>query len=449
MRAEIIDCSLRSVIRITLPAMLTSASVNLMYVIDRFMLAGYSIDAMNASVSAGNFVAIFTLAFIGMASSAETFVGQYNGARQYSKIATPVWQMIYLSLASAAVTLPLAYFSEQINFLPPYYLKDGIEYQQTLMYWAFLPPIKAALAAFFIGQGKTRIVTAAVILGVVSNVGLDYILIYGIRDIIPRLGCRGAAIATVASEFIQIVMLASLFVSAKNCKVHKVLKNRQFDKKLFDGCCRIGWPLALGNFMAMLAWYILQVIMSYVSKQAVTVYNIGINLYIFFIFLGEGVNKGAVAICSNMIGRDDLVSIEKTRKIFVKISVFFGLTIAVPLVLFPEWLLSVLGCLPDDISGLYSEIKLVTALVAIEVVFETLLLSTWGILTAGGDTRYATMVYQGCVWVLVVLPSVVLYYFDALNSVPMVYLFMMAWVLITWLVLHHRYRSMKWYNKLV
>jgi Na+-driven multidrug efflux pump len=82
-------------------------------------------------------------------------------------------------------------------------------------------------------------------------------------------------------------------------------------------------------------------------------------------------------------------------------------------------------------------------------VFETLLLSTWGILTAGGDAKYATMVYQACTWILVVLPSTVLYYFDALNSVPMVYLFMMAWVLITWLVLHHRYRSMKWYNKLV
>jgi MATE family multidrug resistance protein len=413
------------------------------------MLAGYSIDAMNASVSAGNFVSIFTLAFVGMASSAETFVGQHNGAQQYSKIAAPVWQMIYLSLASVAVTFPLAYFSQQINFLPPYYLKDGVEYQQTLMYWAFLPPIKAALAAFFIGQGKTRIITVAVIFGVISNIGLDYVLIYGIKDVIPRMGCRGAAVATVISEFIQIVTLASLFVSAKNCKIHKTLESRQFDRKLFIGCCRIGWPLALGNFMALLAWYILQVIMSYVSKQAATVYNVGTNLYIFFIFLGEGANKGVVAICSNMIGRGDLVSIEKTRKIFVKISVFFGLTIAIPLALFPECILSMLNCLSDDISGLYSDIKLVTALVAVNVVFETLLLSTWGILTAGGDTKYATIAYQACIWMLVILPSVVLYCFDALNSVPIVYLFMMVWALTTWLVLHHRYRSMKWYNKLV
>ncbi|MDR1474914.1 MAG: MATE family efflux transporter [Holosporales bacterium] len=448
-KAEQIDCSWRGVIRVTLPAVLTAMSTNLMFSVDRFMLAGYSLDAMNAVTASGNFVMIFLIAFTGMSSSAETFVGQYNGAKLYYKLAAPVWQMIYLSLTSMVIFLPIAYFSEQINFLPPYYLKDGVAYQKIITYWSVLPPINAALSAFFIGQGKTKVVTLSVVIGLISNIALNYLLIYGAGNTIPRLGCRGAAIATVISEFVQTSILAALFLETKNRKHYKTLKNHKFNKSLFFRCCRIGIPLSLGNLMTLLAWYLLQTIMSYVSKDAATVYNIGINLYVFFIFVGDGINKAVIVICSNMIGRDDLISIEKVRRMFVIVSLFFGLVIAIPLACFPDRIISALDVLPDNTSDLYSDLKLVISLVAVNTTLETLLLSTWGILIAGGDTKYASIVYQTCFWIFVILPASILYFMHMLNSVPMIYMFITVGVATTWFIIHRRYRSLKWCNKLI
>jgi MATE family multidrug resistance protein len=419
-----------------------------MFVIDRLMLAGYSINSMNAVAMSSNFVSLFVFIFVGIANTAEIFVGQYNGSRQYDRLAPPVWQMLYLSLASSIFFVPVAYFSDHLNTLPSYYLEDGLKYQRILMYGGMLPAIKSSLASFFIGQGKTKIVTVSMAFGALNNVVLDYLLIYGVGDVIPSMGSRGAAMATVASELLQIIILAPAFFSKKNRSIYGAFANRAFDKKLFADCFRVGGPMALCNFVTLLAWYMVLAIVNHVSKDMATVYNVGISVYIFFIFVGEGAQKAIVAICSNMIGRDDLQSIEKTRRVFVAISWFFGFMMAIPLVFFPEWILRLFDTLPDNCSLLYRDMKIVFYLITAVVTLETLVLSTWGILVAGGDTKYSAMIYQICLWVFTVLPVGVLYRLNVLNSVPLVYAMMVIWLLVTQFFMHRRYKSLKWYNKL-
>jgi MATE family multidrug resistance protein len=376
-------------------------------------------------------------------------VGQYNGSKQHDKLADPVWQMIYMSLGTCVISFPIAYFSEYINTLPDYYLWEGVKYQKTLMYFAFITPIRVALTAFFVGQGKAKIVTIAVSIGVILNIMLDYLLIYGVKDVIPSMGCQGAAVATIIAEFIEVLILAMVFFSNKNRKIYKTLENCRFNLKLFLRCFEIGVPMSLGNCMSMIAWYVVQTAISHTSKDAATVYNIGSHIYMFFLFVGEGANKAIAAICSNMIGRGDLESIEKTRRIFVSISIFFGGIIIFPLALYPEWIIGMLNSFPDDISALHGDIKMVFYLVALDVVLETLLLSHWGILIAGGDSKYAAIAYQICLWLFVVLPTIMLYYTHALTSIPLVYASMTAWLVASQFLLYRRYKSMKWYNKLV
>ncbi|MDR1908137.1 MAG: polysaccharide biosynthesis C-terminal domain-containing protein, partial [Holosporales bacterium] len=368
MEHKVIDCSLKSILNVAIPMVLSSMSSNLMYAIDRFILAGYSINAVNAAVMASTFVMIFTFMFIGISDVAEIFVGQYNGSKQRDKLAAPSWQMIYLSVASSIIFLPIAYFSDYINAFPSSYLHDGVLYQKILMYFGMLPAFKAALSAFFIGQGKTKIITISVIIGFLTNVILDYTLIYGVENIIRPMGCLGAAVATIIAEVLQIAVLATTFFGENNRKTYGTLRNYRFDKKLFLNCVKIGAPMAFSNCVSLLAWFIVQTIVSHVSDTAATIYNVGIILYVFFIFVGEGINKAIATICANMIGSGDLQSIEKTRKIFVMMALLFGGVIAVPLILYPQCILHMLDTRSHCLLNLYSEIKIVLYLVAISVV---------------------------------------------------------------------------------
>ena len=175
--------SLRSVLKITIPILITSLSVNLLNIIDRFMLAHYAIDSMNAAMIAGCCVSIFTFLFTGIAEMSEIFVGQYNGSRQFDKLAAPVWQMLYMAAGSILIFIPIAYFSDTLNFLPSYFLEEGLNYQRPLLYFACFPIAKIALSGFFIGQGKTKLVTSIIVLGIFLNVVFNSFLIYAILTV--------------------------------------------------------------------------------------------------------------------------------------------------------------------------------------------------------------------------------------------------------------------------
>ena len=127
--------SLRELCSISLPLMLSMMSGSLMLFLDRLLLARYSIDALNACVNAAMIAAALQFAFLTTSAIAEVFVGQYNGASQYKKIAEPVWQMIWFSLLSVFVFLPLGLFAGPLFFFDPLYAPLEVEYFKWLMYF--------------------------------------------------------------------------------------------------------------------------------------------------------------------------------------------------------------------------------------------------------------------------------------------------------------------------
>ena len=365
-------------------------------------------------------------------------------------LAAPTWQMIYVSLAAGLFGIAIAFFSDNLAWIfPSYYRDDGLIYMKILMYGLLIPALKTSFAAFFVGQGKAKIVGVSAAIGVILNVGLDYLLIFGIKNTISPMGCAGAAYATVISELAQAIILGVAFFSKKNRNIYDTLKNRKLNIELLLKCLRVGVPISCGNFMSLFAWYILQEVMSFVSKDAATVYSIASNIYVLFLFVGEGINKAIASIAANMIGRRDLKSIKKTWRIFVAISVAFGLMIAIPLSINSDWIFSLLSMLPDDISHLYNEIRLVTLIVAFDVTLETILLSTSGVLAAGGDTKYAAIVIQGCLWIFGCAPTILLALKKFPISVPLVYLFLTLWLCVSIFFVYRRYRSLKWYHSVI
>jgi MATE family multidrug resistance protein len=421
--------------------------------VDRFMLAGYSLNAMNASALSGNFVYIFTYMLIGIASSAEIYVGQYNGAQQYDRLAIPAWQMLHMSLLSAVFLVPLGYFSDYVHTLPAYCLEDGIAYQRPLLYFGFLPSVIAAISAFFIGQGRSKIVTIVVSFGTLLNILLDYLLIYGCGSVIPSMGCRGAAFATVIAELIQIVILAAAFFSKRNRVTYGTWKNRKFNGDIFSKCLKVGAPISAGHVVAFIAWYIVQVVVSHVSEQQATTYNIGLNIYVFLLFVGEGLNRAIAAITANMIGRRDLKSIRKTYRFFLFISLVVSVVISIPLIIFPNAILNWISSWKSDIThlqvaNLYDELKFMFYLVVADSTLETIMLVIWGVLTAGGDTKYPAIVSQFFYWTLVLVPTFVFSKLGKLTGIT-IYEFTLVWLLICLVLFQRRYSSLKWYNKLV
>ena len=86
--------------------------------------------------------------------------------------------------------------------------------------------LRFALAGFFIGIGRTKMVMLANSVGMMVNILLNYILIYG-KYGFPALGLKGAAIGTILGNMTILLIIVGFYLRGKNKTefyTHRALK---------------------------------------------------------------------------------------------------------------------------------------------------------------------------------------------------------------------------------
>jgi MATE family multidrug resistance protein len=445
---ERIDSSASSILRVVIPLILSALSENLMFLIDRIALAYYSVNAMNAAMFGGSLAALYTFSLMSIAGTTEIFVGQYNGAQKYHKIGSPVWQMIYFTAISLLFIVPIGWFANALNLIPNYCAKDGVVYQKILTYFCWVPALTSAFTGFFVGRGKTKIVTVVVLIGTLVNIALDYLLIFGCGNTIPSMGCKGAAIATVVAESVQMIILGCVFWSKQNRKKYNTATDSAFDKKIFFGCVKVGFPMAIGRCVEMLAWYLVLAAMGHASMELGTVQGIVTTVYVLFAFVCDGLIKGSATLSSNFIGQKDLQSIMCVFKKLTVITLLICSIVMLPL-LSPHIIFKLLNALHDDISSLYPQMEIIFKMMFVEITADSLCCISCGILMSGGDSKYPIAVNIACTWGIVVAPVAVLFSIKQLHSAVVVNLFPTISCVVCLVIIYRRYRSLKWYKSLI
>ena len=417
--------------------MLAALSGALMLFLDRLILSHYSLDSMNAVAAVGNVCAIFQFSAVAIASIAEVFVGQYNGAKQYHKIAQPIWQMIWFSLATSVIFIPIGIWVGPL-IVPDNFENLGLPYFKLLMVFGPLLPLIGTFAAFFVGRGKTRLVIFAAIVGNVLNLVLDLILIFGIEPYIPSMGPLGAANATVFSQSIQVLILAVVFFLPKYRKrfnTHKMSLNFP----LLWQCLKIGTPNSVAHAMEIAAWSFSFLLMDRISQDHVTILSIGQTIYILFAFLTDGMEKGITALASNFLGSKQLSMLPKLFNSSLIMLAGILLFLAIPLLLYPAPLINGFSVDPH----LYNATILSLHLIWVFFLFDGLVWLIAGFLTSGGDTKFIMLINTATVWFLAIIP--IYYFVNILGGPPHA-----LWAIIAMYgalnagCFYWRYRSGKW-----
>jgi multidrug resistance protein, MATE family len=439
--------SFRELLSIAMPLMLSSFSVMLMLFVDRLLLAHYSTAALTSAVKASTLGWALLFGWVVLANITEVFVAQYHGAKQLNRMGEPVWQMLWLALASLLFFIPMAYWGGEWL----YGSSPETEMERIYISWMMLfgPTFAAygALSGFFVGQGKTKLITILAIVANVINALLDVCLIFGIEGIVPALGIKGAAIATSIGSLFQMSVLLFFFLKRDN-RVKFGTGNYYFKPQAFWQCFKIGSPGAVFALVEILGWAIFYNMMTTISQDHITIAGICQSLVILLFFFGEGVSKAATAIVGNLIGAKRTWFIPQVFKSGLKIQLLF---LGVMLCLFalfhqilidqflpnatPEYIASIEGTL---MNCLYASL--------FYVFFEGVRWLLSGILTAAGDTTFLLIAGSLSVWILLVAPV----YFFVVKTQASVEIAIYFWLLFSIgaiLIYYGRYISSPWKNK--
>lgn len=440
--------NLRTILKFTLPVVLSELSRNLMFTINRIVLAHYSLDAMNAAAISGNFVLVASFALISVSQISTVFVGQYNGLKEFKKTARPAWQMIYLGLFAFVIYIPISLATEYICISPEYYRQDAIIYQKIMIAFAGLPAIICALSSFFIGRGQSFIIIAVVMIGNSVDFLLSILFVFGIPEIFQPMGVAGAATATVMSEITQICILFFLFLKKENRKTYNTF-DFSFRKDLFLDCIKTGLPVSIGKILEMLAWFVMLLLFSYASKDLATIESIAVSLFVIFIFFADGCGRSISALSANLIGKNDIKEISSLLKIFMKLNAIMSAIFAIPLVFFHELIFLFLDSASGNIAALRPEFEFVFTSLWIIIFADGILYMISGILMAGGDTKFQMYLESLTAWVFVIFPMTIMYYTETLTSIRLIYTILPIRALINAFIIYRRYRAQKWIKKLV
>jgi len=386
----------KEVLKVALPLIVTTAFWSLQWFIDRVFLMHYSTDAIAAALPAGMLQWTLVCFPMGIASYVTTFVAQYYGAQRPQRIGLAVAQGIRFGWAMTPVLLlaiPLA----------PYLMKDSaasrevfglqVTYFQYLTLGAGAVVLSNAMSSFYTGRGQTGIVMLVNVGGTFVNLVLDYVLIFGEFGF-PELGIKGAAIATAAANWFNVVAFWTLMRRKQDRETYALTSSNRFDRSLMWRLLRFGGPSALPMVIEAGAMTVLVMAVGStgVVEAAATSMAFNVNAVAFIPVYGLGIAVSALVGQHLGADRDDLAARATLNGLAIAAiyTLFFGVLYVAAADLF------LIPFRTDENLEQFKQVREVAVIllrfVAAYCLFDAAQVIFVGALRGAGDTRFVLLV---------------------------------------------------------
>lgn len=251
--------SYRKIWLMSYPLMISLIIEHMIGLTDAIFLGRVGDVALGACALGGvYYMAMFRLAF-GFGFGAQIIIARRNGERRYNRIAPTMIQGCYFMLALAL----LLFFASR--YLSPSILRHAIESPQVFgatmeyLHWrtygVFFSFLCVMFRSYYVGITQTKILTVNSIVMLLSNVVLNYCLIFG-KGGFPAMGVAGAAIASSVAEAVSLVFFIIYTGITADKRKYGFRRAFTFRPQLLKGMLSIsGWTM-VQSFLSVSVWFI-------------------------------------------------------------------------------------------------------------------------------------------------------------------------------------------------
>lgn len=417
------------VLAIAVPIMIQNGITNFVSLLDNLMVGRLATQSMSGVAIANQLLFVFNLAIFGAVSGVGIFGAQFYGHGDVDGMRATVRYKLIAGVVLSAVGVAVFVFGG--DFLISCYLRgegsaedialtlqEGKRYLMCMMVGLLPYTIAQVYASTLRETGETVLPMLAGLVAVVTNLGLNYVLIFGHLGA-PRLGVAGAAIATVISRFVEaaVVMVWAHRKHEKYPFMRDVYRSMRISAPLAKAISVKAAPLLINEMLWAGGMAMLSQCYSIRGLDVVAAVNINSTLYnvfsISFLALGSAIG----IIIGQMLGAgrmDEVIDADR------KLTVFSILTAIV----FAAAMCAVSGVFPLLYNTTASVRRIAARLIictGICMPLGALANATYFTLRSGGKT-FITFLFDSCfVWVVQVPLALIL---SRLTSMPVVPLFL-------------------------
>lgn len=426
---------------------LLTYSVNLA---DNIMLGRFSQDALSGASLCNQLQFFLQMLVQGVGEGVVVLGARYWGKKDLKPIPDIIGAGLRFGVSIAAVLFVLALlFPTQIIRLmtnDPVIMEQAVQYLQiicfTYVIFALTNMLTASLRS--IGIVKIGYIISASTLCI--NICLNYVLIYGHFGA-PALGVRGAAIATLVSRTVELLIVIWFLKFREHTLCLNWRKLLFIDTSYIRDYIHVSLPMLVTQTMWGASSIIQTAILGNMENAAMVVPANSISVLVFQILsvVGYGAASAAAIMTGRTLGEGHKERIDQTaftfQIMFCIIGVFTGLII----LLSRGPVLQIYNTLSPEAAELTRQFIIVLAITSVGTCYQ--MAADCGILRAGGDTRFAMWNNIVFVW-LICLPCAALSAFVFHFSPVVVFFCLKMEQLGKCPVIFLRVRSKKWIKQI-
>jgi MATE family multidrug resistance protein len=382
--------SYRQILQMSLPISFSILVPQFNYLINSFFLSKLGPGYIGAAGLTGVYYLIFTAIGFGLNNGLQGLISRRGGQDRADEIGGLFMQSVYITLGIACTGILLTYTLAPFifrNYTDPGLYEQSIGFLSIRIWGLPFLYLYQMRNALLVGTNQSKLLIWGTLAETLSNILLDYVLIFG-KWGFPEMGFNGAAYASVIAEFIGMIVVF-MIINAKNMgERFGLFKSFRFDPTITKTILIQSSPLVLQYAISIISWEFFFILISHDGRMALDISQVMRLLFGFFGIFIWAFAATSNTMVSNIIGQGMNKRVLILVRRIATLSLGSTILIFIPLQIFPEALISGLNLDPSYMSTAIPVFRVVTFSILIMSV-STVCLNA---VTGTGNTRINLMI---------------------------------------------------------
>lgn len=305
--------------RLSIPMIISMISMAIYNIVDTIYVSGMGENALTAISLSFPVQIIISAIGLGSGIGINSFLAKTLGKKDEKKAKIIIFNGILVGLLGFAAIL--LFFRKEIiiNFFK-YFTNNieiinlGYDYLSIIVLFSITSIFSNVFNKTLEAYGKAKLSMIAQFIGIITNIILDPIFIYGVNGHL-KYGIKGAAIATVIGGGVGALFSIVCILSNKEIFKPK-LKECKIDFKAIYYIYKVGIPTIILESVAPITTIILNDILIKFSNDAVTLYGLYYKTQSFIFMIVSGLNYGMIPIVAFNYGANKKNRVLEAIKLF-------------------------------------------------------------------------------------------------------------------------------------
>jgi putative MATE family efflux protein len=343
-----LNLSYRTILSVAIPLMASSFIQSVVMITDSAFLSRYSTIAFDAAGNGGLIYVTLFVALMGMSDGSQIMMARRIGENNQHLLA----QIFGTTLLANGVIVVL--LLSGIQWVLPELIdsfttnksiaKAEIDFVRIRSFGLVFSMVALVANAYFMAMGKTLVILLSAIVIAVTNIALDYTLIFGHFGF-PSMGVVGAAYASVLADGAGMLFLIIALVLSKDRVKHRLFKELRYNKESLFALFKVGSPIMLQLLVALSSWTVFFIWIEQKGTYELTVSQTIRTLYFLAFVPIWGFSATTKTYVSQYLGNKSFHAIKTIQRRIQILTVLFLLSLFHGALLYPEYLVTIIN--PD------------------------------------------------------------------------------------------------------